>query len=165
MERPLTTFIFVISGFAFSILSLLVECQPQDRPNSPVTPSPPRLPSPPPRSPSLPPPSPPSPPQPSPLSPPPPSPVSPPPPRRRRSSSPPPSRASSARNENPQLGGTHKKNNKKNQAEKRSRLNKGKQVGLFFVGIAAVLQVCVVGFLVFKRRQLLRFKEQYESFS
>ncbi|KAG2305666.1 hypothetical protein Bca4012_085210 [Brassica carinata] len=35
-------------------------------------------------------------------------------------------------------------------------LNTGKTVGLVFAGIAALLQICVVAFLVFKRNQLLR---------
>ncbi|WZZ62281.1 hypothetical protein YC2023_062388 [Brassica napus] len=42
------------------------------------------------------------------------------------------------------------------QSEKSSGLNTGKIVGLVFAGIAALLQICVVAFLVFKRNQLLR---------
>ncbi|XP_038900729.1 proline-rich receptor-like protein kinase PERK2 [Benincasa hispida] len=175
MERPLTTLIFVISGFAFSVLSLLVESQTQDGANptlsppipSPPPPSPP--PPPPPLSPLPPPPPPPPPPpilsppppplspSPPPFSPPPPFP-SPLPPRRR----PPPFHASENGKKSPPV--PPKNINNTNQGSKRS-LNKGKKVGLFFVGIAAVLQICVVGFLVFKRRQLLRVKDRYEGFS
>ncbi|KAH1085280.1 hypothetical protein GYH30_017326 [Glycine max] len=36
------------------------------------------------------------------------------------------------------------------------KMNAGKKVGLLFVGIAAIMQVGVVGFLVIKRRQLLK---------
>ncbi|KAI4325357.1 hypothetical protein MLD38_030765 [Melastoma candidum] len=35
-------------------------------------------------------------------------------------------------------------------------INTGKMVGLMFVGIASILQIFVAGFLVFKRRQLMR---------
>ncbi|KAF3514040.1 hypothetical protein F2Q69_00003378 [Brassica cretica] len=38
----------------------------------------------------------------------------------------------------------------------KSGLNTGKTVGLVFAGFAAMLQICVVTFLVFKRKQLLR---------
>ncbi|KAG2292247.1 hypothetical protein Bca52824_038916 [Brassica carinata] len=42
---------------------------------------------------------------------------------------------------------------------KRGGLNKGETVGLVFAGLAAMLQVLVVVFLVLKRRQLLQLKE------
>lgn len=38
------------------------------------------------------------------------------------------------------------------------KLNLGKKVGLLFTGIVAILQVCVVAFLVIKSRQM--FKDQ-----
>ncbi|XP_008463997.1 leucine-rich repeat extensin-like protein 3 [Cucumis melo] len=170
MERPLTTLIFVISGFAFSVLSLLVESQTPDEANptlSPPMPSPPP-PSPSPPPPPLPPPPPPPPPPPRIISPPPSpspppfSPSPPPPPHRHRRSPPPPLASSMERKK--KRPPVPPKNINTNQASKRS-LNKGKKVGLFFVGIAAVLQICVVGFLVFKRRQLLRVKDRYEGFS
>ncbi|XP_010534928.1 PREDICTED: uncharacterized protein LOC104810363 [Tarenaya hassleriana] len=44
---------------------------------------------------------------------------------------------------------------------KRSELNTGKTVGIVFAGFAAMLQVCVVTFLVFKRRQLLKTRDSY----
>jgi hypothetical protein len=34
-------------------------------------------------------------------------------------------------------------------------------VGLVFAGFAAMLQICVVAFLVFKRKQLLRMTHTY----
>ncbi|KAJ4893569.1 hypothetical protein Rs2_20363 [Raphanus sativus] len=40
-------------------------------------------------------------------------------------------------------------------------LNTGKTVGLVFAGIAAMLQICVVAFLLFKRNQLLRMTHTY----
>ncbi|KDP22723.1 hypothetical protein JCGZ_01825 [Jatropha curcas] len=39
---------------------------------------------------------------------------------------------------------------------KKIKMNTGKKIVLLFVGIAAILQIGVVGFLVFKRRQLWR---------
>ncbi|KAM7254530.1 hypothetical protein ACFE04_003910 [Oxalis oulophora] len=42
-------------------------------------------------------------------------------------------------------------------------LNIGKKVGLLFAGIALILQICVVGFLIVKRRQILNNKEQYQD--
>jgi hypothetical protein len=37
---------------------------------------------------------------------------------------------------------------------KNNNMNAGKAIGLLFVGIAAILQIGVVWFLVYKRRQL-----------
>ncbi|CAJ2663436.1 unnamed protein product [Trifolium pratense] len=47
------------------------------------------------------------------------------------------------------------------------RMNAGKKVGLLFVGIAAFMQVGFVGFLVIKRRQLLKNSDddRYENCS
>jgi len=46
------------------------------------------------------------------------------------------------------------------------KMNAGKKVGLLFAGIAAIMQVGVVGFLVVKRRQLLKNDEdRYENCS
>ncbi|KAK7349293.1 hypothetical protein VNO77_06551 [Canavalia gladiata] len=45
------------------------------------------------------------------------------------------------------------------------RMNAGKKVGLLFVGIAAVMQVGMAGFLVIKRRQLLKSCDRYENCS
>jgi len=39
-------------------------------------------------------------------------------------------------------------------------LNMGKKLGLLFAGIALILQIGVVGFLAFQRRQLLKMHER-----
>jgi hypothetical protein len=44
-------------------------------------------------------------------------------------------------------------------------MNSGKKIGLLFVGIAAILQIGVVGFLAYKRRQLLKINDRYEACS
>jgi len=46
------------------------------------------------------------------------------------------------------------------------KMNAGKKVGLLFAGIAVIMQVGMVGFLVVKRRQLLKSDEdRYENCS
>ncbi|KOM25806.1 hypothetical protein LR48_Vigan192s000400 [Vigna angularis] len=46
------------------------------------------------------------------------------------------------------------------------KMNAGKKVGLLFAGIAATMQVGMVGYLVVKRRQLLNSDEdRYENCS
>ncbi|KAF8026925.1 hypothetical protein BT93_F3420 [Corymbia citriodora subsp. variegata] len=42
------------------------------------------------------------------------------------------------------------------------KINAGKKLGLLFIGVASILQIFVVGFLVFKRRQLMKTKDRYE---
>ncbi|KAE7999049.1 hypothetical protein FH972_003533 [Carpinus fangiana] len=187
MEPPLPTLVSLIFGFAICILALLAESQPGSGVNIPAgslleappppSPPPPPPPSPPPPPPppppTPPPPSPPPPPPPSPPLPPPPSPP-PPPPSPPHSVSPPPHSGSP-----PPLAhhlGTPPPHHRSNgQADNRYNhrreeppfphskqgINTGKKVGLFFVGIAAILQIGVVGFLVFKRRQLLKLKDRY----
>ncbi|KAB5574186.1 hypothetical protein DKX38_001380 [Salix brachista] len=44
---------------------------------------------------------------------------------------------------------------------KNNKMNTGKAIGLLFVGIAAIMQIGVVGLLVYKRRQLLKIKDRY----
>ncbi|XP_061364033.1 uncharacterized protein LOC133307527 [Gastrolobium bilobum] len=44
-------------------------------------------------------------------------------------------------------------------------MNAGKKVGLLFVGIAVIMQFGMVGFLVIKRRQLLKANDRYENCS
>ncbi|KAK4763115.1 hypothetical protein SAY86_008883 [Trapa natans] len=39
-------------------------------------------------------------------------------------------------------------------------MNAGKKVGLLFIGISAILQIVVVGFLVYKRRQFINLKDR-----
>ncbi|GFZ11713.1 hypothetical protein Acr_23g0000980 [Actinidia rufa] len=43
----------------------------------------------------------------------------------------------------------------------KQELNLGKKIGLMFAGIVVILQVCVVAFLVIKRRQLLKNHGRY----
>ncbi|CAL0308689.1 unnamed protein product [Lupinus luteus] len=43
------------------------------------------------------------------------------------------------------------------------RMNAGKKVGLLFIGIAAMMQIGMAGFLVFKRKQLLKSNDTYET--
>uniref|UniRef100_A0A803NY99 Uncharacterized protein n=1 Tax=Cannabis sativa TaxID=3483 RepID=A0A803NY99_CANSA len=45
------------------------------------------------------------------------------------------------------------------------KINAGKKIGLLFSGIAAILQIGVISFLVFKRRQLLKVNDRYEACS
>ncbi|XP_059457951.1 leucine-rich repeat extensin-like protein 3 [Corylus avellana] len=180
MEPPLPTLVFLIFGFAICVLALLAESQPGNIParsllEAPPPPSPP--PPPPPPPPTPPPPSPPPPPPPPPPSPPLPPPPSPPPPPPHSGSPPPPSPPHSG-SPHPllhHLGSPPPHHRSNGQADNRSKhrreespfppskqgINTGKKVGLFFVGIAAILQIGVVGFLVFKRRQLLKLKDRY----
>ncbi|EEF40999.1 formin-like protein 14 [Ricinus communis] len=159
---------------------------PSPPPPSPPPPSPPPPPPPPPPSPSPPPPtSPPS----SLLSPPPPSPPppasssSPPPPPPPPPSSPPPSpppppTPSYTSNTSPPLRpslrgpssngsrnshGSWTRHNRPPPKNSNHSMNTGKKIGLLFVGIAAILQIGVIGFLVFKRKQLLRVQHRYEN--
>nr|DAD49095.1 TPA_asm: hypothetical protein HUJ06_019032 [Nelumbo nucifera] len=41
------------------------------------------------------------------------------------------------------------------------KINTGKKIGVLFAGIAGILQVAVVGFLVFKRWQISKMKHKY----
>ncbi|KAL9460786.1 hypothetical protein AB3S75_003901 [Citrus x aurantiifolia] len=51
------------------------------------------------------------------------------------------------------------------QNKHRHSINTGKKIGLLFAGVAAILQIGVVGFLVFKRRQLLKINDRYDNYS
>ncbi|KAL9463704.1 hypothetical protein AB3S75_001504 [Citrus x aurantiifolia] len=51
------------------------------------------------------------------------------------------------------------------QKKHRHSINTGKKIGLLFAGVAAILQIGVVGFLVFKRRQLLKINDRYDNYS
>ncbi|KAJ9691948.1 hypothetical protein PVL29_011180 [Vitis rotundifolia] len=187
MEQPFSTLLFVILGFGFCIYAVLVDAQSkvESQPNttsppppiyrpppSPPSPAPPPLPSPPPRPPAVPPP-------PTPLSPPPPpqSPSTPPP-----SSPPPPQRPrprprpnttnknSTDHSKNAATDPTsnvnpNQMNNDSAEHHHGQKINLGKTIGLLFVGIAGILQIFVVGFLTFKRRQLLKLKDRYETCS
>ncbi|XP_058078665.1 extensin-like [Magnolia sinica] len=45
------------------------------------------------------------------------------------------------------------------------KINLGKKIGLLFLGIAAALQVAIVGFLSFKRWQISKIKDRFEALS
>ncbi|XP_010654441.1 classical arabinogalactan protein 9 [Vitis vinifera] len=195
MEQPFSTLLFVILGFGFCIYAVLVDAQskveskPNTTPPPPSPPPPPAVPPPPtPLSPPPPPPSPSPPPPPSPSPPPPPSPSPPPsppppspppPPQRPRPLTPPtpptPNHHSSKKNstshsKNAATDPTsnvnpNRMNNDTAEHHHDQKINLGKTIGLLFVGIAGILQICVVGFLTFKRRQLLKLKDRYETCS
>ncbi|KAF5745551.1 proline-rich family protein [Tripterygium wilfordii] len=166
MESPSATLYLLILGLVFVISALPVDSQPQNEaPQSPpsvTTPPPsssppPPLTPPPPPHPSMPPqPSPPPPSQP-PTSPPPRPPLSPtpPPPPSKHLSSPPP------------LGYGERNRRRRSlrppPPSKSNKLNTGKKIGLLFAGLAGILQIGVVGFLVYKRRQLLKVRNRYET--
>ncbi|KAL6335273.1 hypothetical protein AAG906_029510 [Vitis piasezkii] len=188
MEQPFSTLLFVILGFGFCIYAVLVDAQSkvESKPNTtppppspPPPPPPPAVPPPPtPLSPPPPPPSPSPPPPPSPSPPPPPSPSpppsppppsSPPPPQRPRPLTPPtpptPNHHSSKKNstshsKNAATDPTsnvnpNRMNNDTAEHHHDQKINLGKTIGLLFV----------VGFLTFKRRQLLKLKDRYETCS
>ncbi|KAL5755591.1 hypothetical protein ACOSQ2_020337 [Xanthoceras sorbifolium] len=67
---------------------------------------------------------------------------------------PPPHKTSDSRKQDPPPPPPHEK-----------KRNMGKKMGLLFAGFAGILQIGVVGFLVFKRRQLLVIKDRYETCS
>ncbi|XP_042499185.1 pollen-specific leucine-rich repeat extensin-like protein 3 [Macadamia integrifolia] len=43
------------------------------------------------------------------------------------------------------------------------KINLGKKIGFLFAGIATILQVAVVGFLVLKRRQISKIKDRHDT--
>ncbi|WOG89399.1 hypothetical protein DCAR_0208637 [Daucus carota subsp. sativus] len=129
MDFPLLSPLVLSIGLLFSFSALLVQSLEKDE--DPVKPhrSPPQMPPPP-------------------VSPPPPLPhhhhISPPPPHKKNSHhTNQPIKSDRSRN-----GGGHKRKNR----------DLGKKVGLWFIGVAAGLQVCVLGFLVHQRWQF--FGEQ-----
>ncbi|XP_059639418.1 pollen-specific leucine-rich repeat extensin-like protein 2 [Cornus florida] len=181
MESPLLTLLVLSLGVVLSFSALSVESQGNVNPGKPPPTSPPSVQDPhkssppppphlspppsPPLSPSLSPPPPPTPtppppppPPPPPSSPPPPlfspPPLSPPPPTIRTRGIPLPENRTRSP---PHL---HKRHNNTTQdyigPTSEQKLNIGKKIGLMFVGVAAILQVCVVVFLGIKRRQLLK---------
>uniref|UniRef100_A0A5B7BQ58 Putative inverted formin-2 n=1 Tax=Davidia involucrata TaxID=16924 RepID=A0A5B7BQ58_DAVIN len=157
MELPALTLAVVGLGVLFGFFALPVESLGNVTPPPPPPPPPPPQQSPPPPPPSPTPPPPLSPPPPSPSSPPPPPPSPPTPPSSPRPPLPPPPpkkrghRSPKWQNDNqnqPRRGNTSPTSEQK--------LNLGKMIGLMFAGIAAILQVCVVAFLIIKRRQFLK---------
>ncbi|TYJ34144.1 hypothetical protein E1A91_A05G149000v1 [Gossypium mustelinum] len=142
MEPPLSRLVILSFGLLFTVFACFVESQPSNV----SAPPPPSVPPPPP--PVFPP------------SPPPPSPSPP-----LAPSSPPPPPADHHRNHThhprrrpPQYSQNHKPSTA-------NKLNTGKKLGLLFIGIVIILQFGVAGFLVFKRRQLLKVNGTYETCS
>lgn len=133
MDRQLLTLVVLTLGVFFGFLAFVVESQNQVTNQSPPPPSPP----PPRRSSAHPPPT---------------------PAPRKHPNLAPPNSGSNAVPENHRNNRTRQHAHEKSrpQPKKKNKLNFGKKIGLFFVGIGAILQVCVVSFLVIKRRQLLR---------
>ncbi|RAL43849.1 hypothetical protein DM860_014350 [Cuscuta australis] len=179
VDSPFPTSIAFALGFLLCFLGIAVQSQENVNPGSQSTtppPPPPVFPPPPPPPPPVSPPPPPPPvqsppPPPAPASPPPPSPFPPPPPTLPAAASPPPPphRKLSPAPRKPVWShpdGSHQRENRNgrqhaplgnsNHRQKEKKLNLGKKVGLLFVGIGGLLQVFVVTFLVFKRKQLLR---------
>ncbi|KAJ4833233.1 hypothetical protein Tsubulata_028207 [Turnera subulata] len=164
MEAPISTSRFLLLGLIFAICGTIkVESGlPGDQPSPQKEPlKPPPLaavkhqstaPPPPPRSPALP-----------------GGKTPPPPPRSRR---PPPSPAGLLHSPPAQIGksppkketSAHQPSHMPAEHEK-SKMNNGKKIGLLFVGFALILQIGVVGFLIFKRSQLLKVTDRYENFS
>ncbi|TYI27025.1 hypothetical protein ES332_A05G151100v1 [Gossypium tomentosum] len=157
MEPPLSRLVILSFGLLFTVFACFVESQPSNV----SAPPPPSVPPPPPPPPHPPPQSVPQPPPPVfPPSPPPPSPSPPLAPSR-----PPPPPADHHRNHThhprrrpPQYSQNHKPSTA-------NKLNTGKKLGLLFIGIVIILQFGVAGFLVFKRRQLLKVNGTYETCS
>lgn len=151
MEPPLSSLVPVVLSLLVSVFALRVASQ--SPPNGPSTVTPP------PRLPSMPPP-PPSPPQTPPGSPPPLSPFSP-------SPSPAPSskKQHNSKNDSSRNRSAPPPHPPPPLRQRESKINVGKKIGLLFSGIAAILQIGVISFLVFKRRQLLKVTNRYETCS
>ncbi|XP_062087807.1 vegetative cell wall protein gp1-like [Humulus lupulus] len=176
MEPPLSTLVFVVFGFLISVCALHVESEllsldglnrsPEPPTGPPPSASPPLGRSPPPPSRSPPVSSSPAPPVPS--SPPPvPSPA--PPPSWSPSRNPSPLHHGIQPNKSPINIAKPPPSNKNPQSQPppphEHKINAGKKIGLLFSGIAAILQIGVISFLVFKRRQLLKVNGRYETCS
>lgn len=143
MDSSLLSSVILTLALVLAFLALLVESQGTNNNNNnnnknPVSPPPPPPPPPPPVSP-----------------PPPPPPVSPPPPPDHHHLAPPTHpRKKSHHSDSTQPTEDHRKVAK----HEKDKHNMGKKVGWWFLCVAAGLQVCVAGFLIYKRRQL--FKDQ-----
>ncbi|XP_039004518.1 pollen-specific leucine-rich repeat extensin-like protein 3 [Hibiscus syriacus] len=142
MEPPLSPSLLFSFGLLFTVFPYFVESQ-----SSNISPPPPPPPTPPP-----------------PPVPPPPSPSPPPPPP---SSSPPPvpSRPSPPPAEHHHNRTNHHRWRRPPQHSHNHKVNTGQKLGLLFIGIAIILQFGVAGFLVLKRRQLLKANGKYETCS
>lgn len=174
MDFPLFTWLIACLGFFFGFFPLIAESQQKVNPPPPNVlhppphphPHPPPLPPPPPPSPfvTIPPPQ--TPPPPSPVLPAPPSPPEsqwlphpsprpPIPPSKKRLRPPPNDAISKHRDHN------HQYSLKNSTRTKPNNLNEGKKIGLIFVGVVAILQVCVVAILWIRRRQILNANGDY----
>ncbi|XP_020547995.1 pollen-specific leucine-rich repeat extensin-like protein 3 [Sesamum indicum] len=71
-------------------------------------------------------------------------------------SSPPPRSLSPPLLRKPHRHSNHNLHTKLSPPPKKENLNKEKIIGLMFVGVAAILQVCIVAFLLIRRGQLLK---------
>ncbi|KAB2613067.1 branchpoint-bridging protein [Pyrus ussuriensis x Pyrus communis] len=181
MELPFSSLVFVVLWFSISHCTLLVQSQSQNGTVSKPPPPPSSQPLPP-----LPPPPSPPPPQSSTLSPPPPESPTPPPnppplPESPNMPSPsesplppdrPPNQISSNNDSKrpppPPYKGQKPKSGRREHSlppQRGHKYNAGKKIGLLFVGTASILQIGVIGFLVFKRRQLLKVKDRYGTCS
>lgn len=60
---------------------------------------------------------------------------------------------------------TPRRNSKRARPHKKSGINKGKKIGLLFAGIAVLLQVAMVTYLLLKRKQMLDLVRKYEESS
>lgn len=60
---------------------------------------------------------------------------------------------------------TPRRNSKRARPHKMSGINKGKKIGLLFAGIAVLLQVAMVTYLLLKRKQMLDLVRKYEESS
>ncbi|KAL8466315.1 hypothetical protein ACS0TY_035430 [Phlomoides rotata] len=57
--------------------------------------------------------------------------------------------------------GDHNSNKNLSPPLERAKPNMGKKIGLMFLGVAAILQFCILAFLLIRRRQLLRSEYGY----
>ncbi|KAL1551746.1 hypothetical protein AAHA92_19546 [Salvia divinorum] len=56
----------------------------------------------------------------------------------------------------------HKLNRNLGPPPQKGKTNEGKKIGLMFAGVASLLQVCIVAFLLISRRQLLKAQNGYQ---
>ncbi|KAH1066336.1 hypothetical protein J1N35_031323 [Gossypium stocksii] len=153
MEPPLSRLVILSFGLLFTVFACFVESQPSNvSPPPPPSVPPPPPPPPPPQSVPPPPPS---------VSPPPPPSPSPP----LAPSRPPPRPAGHHRNHTHHPRRRPPQHSQNHKPSTGNKLNTGKKLGLLFIGIVIILQFGVAGFLVFKRRQLLKVNGTYETCS
>lgn len=59
-------------------------------------------------------------------------------------------------------GGNHRLNKDLSPSPEKEKANRGKKIGLMFVGVASFLQVCIVVILLISRRHLLTTQNGYQ---